>query len=303
MRLLRLLTTVGAAATLPFLAQAAPPMLNSFGPIPNVAADPPFFSNCTVCHVGTPADGGPGQVDISGMPERYQPGATYPVTITVTDPLASRWGFEAGATDRAGAQAGSFTSTSAGTSVQSQPGREWVNHNGSGTGQGITGSFSWTFDWTAPVAGSGIVTLWVAGNGADNAAGNNGDLIYTMARSSVEDGAQQPPVTLAVQPNGLFPRRGTTWDGRIRVTNHDSVTQTVALASRLRLQNGATYPPTGWLGGPGQITLAPGETGTVVFPHVVPSSAPLITAEYEVLMGVPGVGLYDTLSETITVQP
>lgn len=303
MRIPRFLVTVGAAAALPFLAQAAPPVLNSFGPVPNVAADPPFFSYCTVCHVGAAPDSGLGDVVITGMPERYQPGSTYPVTVTVNDPVASRWGFEAGVTDRSDAQAGAFTSTSPGVSVQSQSGREWVNHNGGGTGQGVTGSFSWTFDWTAPQAGTGVVTLWVAGNAANNAQGSGGDLIYTAARSAVEDGAQQPPVTVALQPDGLFPQRGTTWDAVVRVTNHEATAQTVALAGRLRLPNGAFYPPTGWLGGPAQITLAPGETGTVVFPTAVPANAPLITADYEVLTGVPGVGLYDSVSETITVQP
>ena len=213
MRLSRLLMTLGAAATLPFLAHAAPPLLNSFGPLPNVAGDPPSFSNCSVCHVGAPSDSGPGSVSISGMPARYQPGSTYPVTITVADPNASRWGFEAGATDRSGNQAGSFAATSAGTSVQSQGAREWVNHNGGGTFQGVLLSSSWTFDWTAPPAGTGIVTLWVAGNAANNAQGNNGDLIYTAARSSVEDGAVQPLVTLAVQPDGVFPKRQRHADG------------------------------------------------------------------------------------------
>lgn len=35
---------------------------------------------------------------------------------------------------------------------------------------------SWSFSWTAPVTGSGIVTFWISANSVDGAGGNQGDM-------------------------------------------------------------------------------------------------------------------------------
>lgn len=59
------------------------------------AGDPPNFNSCVNCHDSYPLNSGDGSMEISGLPVAgYESGATYPLTITLTDSGQSRWGFE-----------------------------------------------------------------------------------------------------------------------------------------------------------------------------------------------------------------
>lgn len=146
----------------------------------------PPGTNCTVCHIGTP-NSGPGNVRIefAGGLSTYNPGAVYKVRITLTDPAAQRWGFQV--TARKGPAndtlAGSLSIDNA-TNTQFAPGSgpgEYITHTPTGTFQGTSGSASWEVNWTAPVAGTGKVTFFAAGNAANNNGTNVGDSIYTTS--------------------------------------------------------------------------------------------------------------------------
>jgi hypothetical protein len=145
----------------------------------------PPGTNCTSCHGGSPNTGG-GNVRVefpSGT--TYTPGATYKLHIVLTDANAQRWGFEVTArrgTDRL-TLAGMLAVDNPAT-TQSAPGGnagEYITHTAQGTAQGTTGSNSWDVNWTAPAAGSGPVTIFVAGNAANGNGNNQGDLIYTSS--------------------------------------------------------------------------------------------------------------------------
>ena len=145
----------------------------------------PPGTNCTSCHAGTVNSGG-GNVKVefpSGT--TYTPGSTYKLHIVLTDANAQRWGFEVtarGGTDRL-TLAGMLAVDNAATtqfSPGSNPG-EYVTHTAPGTAQGTRGSNSWDVNWTAPAAGSGPVTIFVAGNAANGNGNNQGDQIYTSS--------------------------------------------------------------------------------------------------------------------------
>lgn len=301
----RALFAILVAGALPFLAVASPPVMHPASPLPNTAGDPTDYDSCFLCHDSYLPDSGQGSVAILGVPPRYTPGSTYTLTVEVADPAvwADEWGFMVGATDRSDNQAGSFTPVSSGMLVQSVFGKEWISQNQNGTGPGVTGSFSWDFDWTAPANGVGTVTFWAAGLSCNGSQGDNGDATYTMARTVVEDLPGAPPVSAALQPHGASPERGQNWEMYVRLTNHETTAQSVWFATRLQLPGGGTYPAGGWLGGPQQLTIQPGETESVLLVHAIPGAAPLLTADYEVLVGIPNVALYDTDTLTFSVQP
>ncbi len=177
------------------IALTAPALATSTGAPAGRTGAPPG-TNCTACHAGT-ANSGPGslRVEFPGG-SSYTPGSTYRVRVTLSDPNASRWGFQI--TARMGAEntalAGTFVLANTTTTrfAGGAPAGEYVTHTAAGTAQGTTGSNSWEVDWTAPAANSGTVTFFAAGNAANNAGGNSGDSIYTTSLQITE--ASDTPV-------------------------------------------------------------------------------------------------------------
>src|SRR3989304_2609795 len=76
-----------AVAIVPVLALAF-----SSGP-PNGVTGAPGEGNCTNCHNSFPVNSGNGNLTIAG-PTSFDPGQTYAVTVTISDPEQQRWGFE-----------------------------------------------------------------------------------------------------------------------------------------------------------------------------------------------------------------
>ena len=102
----------------------------------------------------------------------YAPGAQYKVKYTVTNGSGNPAGysFQSVALKSANAQAGSFTgTTSPNGQISTLSGRQYPEH------QGISSSGVWEFDWTAPVSGTGNVTLYSVGMSVNGASGSGGD--------------------------------------------------------------------------------------------------------------------------------
>lgn len=161
----------------------------SSGPFDGLT-DAPGEANCTNCHGTFPLNSGSGMLQIDGLPATYMPDETYDLTLTLSDPDASRWGFELTVIEDAGEEAisvGAITATDVGTQLSSSNERDYLKHNSSGTAPGTTGSKSWAFAWTAPAAGAGDVRLYVAGNAANNNGSTSGDRIYATSFGSSED--------------------------------------------------------------------------------------------------------------------
>lgn len=128
------------------------------------------------CH--TSSSGGSGNVSLSfGGGATYLPGVTYTLSITVTDPTASKYGFELTALDGTGVKAGILTITNplntAKPTAQAVMGREYISHKAANSNN------TWTFDWTAPSTSVGDITFYYSGNGANGTGNSTGDKIYT----------------------------------------------------------------------------------------------------------------------------
>lgn len=164
----------------------------------------PGFANCTQCHSGI-VNSGPGMIDITtNIPNNlYTPGQTYQVSVTLTSGGGnqSKYGFML-APMSGNSYKGTLQATDGNCIVE--PSTRWITHSSSGTVGGIPFK-SFTFNWTAPAAGTGTVILYAAGNCANGNGGDSGDQIYTTSLTLNEDatvGVNDPaPMSVSVSPN------------------------------------------------------------------------------------------------------
>ncbi len=135
----------------------------------------PADNICTACHTGPAATAQTGWITSNVPVAGYTPGVTYAITATAARVGHTKFGFEISPQNNAGGQQGTLISTS--TETQMVTGK-YITHSAMGT-NGPSGSKTWTFNWTAPAAGTGAVHFYGAFNITN--AGNNasGDTIYT----------------------------------------------------------------------------------------------------------------------------
>ncbi len=142
------------------------------------------------CHSGGGSTFQQGMIT-SNVPDcGYTPGETYTITLTVSSPGRSEFGFSVSPQLDGGATAGSMIST-AGTQLNGS-GR-YLTHTAAGTSESSPNTRVWTFSWIAPSAGSGNVTFYAAFNASNNNNGSSGDLLFNSNLSIFEGLQPEPP--------------------------------------------------------------------------------------------------------------
>jgi hypothetical protein len=164
-------------------------MAYSSGP-PNGRTNAPGETNCTACHSTFPLNSGSGSLVVTDLGS-WEPGQTYDLTVTLADPDASRWGFEFTVLDQGGSRAGTLASLDANTQVSSTASRDYAKQTSAGSQPGTPDQASWTVRWTAPDAGSGDLTLYMAANAANGNSAASGDRIYAI-NSTWSEGTTSP---------------------------------------------------------------------------------------------------------------
>lgn len=152
---------------------------NSGGP-PAGHTGAPGESTCISCHGGSSLNPGNairtlvfnGNASLTS----YVPGTTYTVVYTVSNPATTVFGFQMIAKRANGTNAGTFVATSP---TQTQLVSGYLQQTFSGSQANPAGSKSWSFSWTAPSAGAGTVSFYVATNVANGNGSDSGDEIYT----------------------------------------------------------------------------------------------------------------------------
>lgn len=160
------------------------------GPSPSFT-NAPGEGNCTACHTSFAPNSGIGSIVITGLPAKYTPNQTIPITVTVTDSRQVVYGFELTAIDSQGRNAGTLLNTT-GQSAQMQTVlglvggnmRNYIEHNSNGILPPQFDFKSWTFNWKAPATRAGRLTLYAAGNAANSDGTPIGDYIYTTSAST-----------------------------------------------------------------------------------------------------------------------
>lgn len=223
------------------------------GPEDGRAGDPPANKTCNDigCHATFPLNSGDGSLSIAGLPLEYAPGATYTLEILIADPGQRRWGFETTAIDAAGNQAGVLAPEDT-TFVQISEGvgllRDYAKHKEAGTFPGQFDAASWQLEWTAPAAGTGTTSFYLAGNAANNNDLNTGDYIYTFSADIPEadvsgldpfGSTTRSAIELAVTPHPL--RVDAVLHLALAVEVHVGIALVDPLGREIRRLAGGTY--------------------------------------------------------------
>jgi hypothetical protein len=157
------------------------------------------------CHSGNPVQVEAGMISSDIPEEGYIPGQTYSITINLNQAGVSRWGFEASPQNLSGAKIGSLVLTNTGETRLISSGK-YVTHTTAGN-SGSTGSKSWTFDWVAPVAGTGGLSFYASVMAANNDGGRTGDKIFTDELAIIESTStstethESEEINLTIFPN------------------------------------------------------------------------------------------------------
>lgn len=162
-------------------------------------------SSCSSCH-GSAAAGGL-VVMTSDIPAAgYTPGTTYHMTATVTYSGRSCFGIDVIGVNSSNSSVGTITITDATyTKLLSSAGRSNLVHKAVKT----TGDFS--FDWTAPAAGTGNVTFYFAGLvGNNNGTDDSGDYTYTGNQVYAENVGGTSGIETIQATASVFPNPATT---------------------------------------------------------------------------------------------
>jgi len=153
---------------------------NASGPGGDRTNAPGSSGNCSACHGGTANLGGDIVVTIidkstASAATEYTPGKTYTIGIKMGGTSIKK-GFQATVINSNNAGIGTMSGNSTGTSIYTSGNRSICGHNTPGIGV-------WYFDWTAPAAASGTVTIYASGV-VSNASGNdNGDQVVKTSLS------------------------------------------------------------------------------------------------------------------------
>jgi hypothetical protein len=146
---------------------------------------------CTTCHFDSPAEPAEGGLTLEGVPDAFEPGARYEVTIALRDPGLERGGYQLAVRwaegPSEGRQAGRLAATDGRSEVvlYHKDGKEgeapvlYARQTREGARPEAPGSARWTLLWTAPERPEGAVVFHAAGNAANYDDSELGDVVHT----------------------------------------------------------------------------------------------------------------------------
>jgi hypothetical protein len=139
--------------------------------------------SCLACHSGNPQNHAAGGLALTGFPERYMPGATYDLELTLSrQPALAAAGFQLAIRFADKTQAGTIrvpTEDEARIGLLDERGVQFAHHLLAETVPAATETVRWKLSWIAPGA-TGPVTLHAAAVAGDGDESQAGDYVYTL---------------------------------------------------------------------------------------------------------------------------
>jgi len=153
---------------------------NASGPGGDRTNAPGSSGNCSACHGGTANLGGDIAITVidkstASAATQYTPGKTYTIGIKMGGTSIKK-GFQATVINSSNAGIGTMSGNSTGTRIYTSGNRSICGHNTPGIGV-------WYFDWTAPAASAGTVTIYAAGVVSNANGSDNGDQVVKTSLS------------------------------------------------------------------------------------------------------------------------
>lgn len=160
---------------------SSPAVGNAMGPTQACAGDPKGGGlTCAKsgCHVGIPETPIAGIITSNIPGAGYTPGSTYTFDVSFDRAGHTQVGFQISPQTVAGVFQGTLTATDVNTKL---PFVFVAGGNATGKYIGHKNNLAktWSFDWTAPVAGTGDVTFYGAFNASNASGSESGDSIFT----------------------------------------------------------------------------------------------------------------------------
>lgn len=135
------------------------------------------------CHSGT-ASAKDGMITSDIPTTGYVPGSTYAITISITQSGIQTWGFQCSPQNTSGVRLGTLAITNS-TQTKLVGSNTYVTHKSGGISG--SGSKTWSFNWTAPTAGTGTVPFYASVMAANSNGGTSGDQVYFDTYTVNED--------------------------------------------------------------------------------------------------------------------
>jgi len=157
---------------------------NASGPGGNRTGSPGSSGNCSGCHGGASNYGGSLKVGITATGDTtflstYTPGQVYEMHV-IAGGTSTRKGFQATILNSSNASAGTCGTAPSGTSIYTSGGKSiWGHTTPSATGV-------WKGTWTAPVFGTGTITMYSACV-VSNANGSDSKDQVVLATSTIDE--------------------------------------------------------------------------------------------------------------------
>jgi len=142
-------------------------------------------NSCTQCHSGT-AQTAVSWISTDIPSDGYIGDETYTITVKGTHASVVRFGFELTAEDANNAKVGTFTITNT-AETKLVNSSHAVTHTGNGYTPDNDSTKSWTFDWTAPITGTGNVKFYAALLAANGNMSTSGDVTYLTSLEVIEN--------------------------------------------------------------------------------------------------------------------
>jgi hypothetical protein len=126
------------------------------------------------CHTGLTVQNQAGLISANIPSSGYVPGETYTITASVNAASVVKFGFQVSPQKENGQLVGSLIATNA-AETQIVGSGKYMTHRAQGT-QG-SGQRTWTFNWVAPIAGTGSFAFYGSFNASNNNGSSSGDQI------------------------------------------------------------------------------------------------------------------------------
>ncbi|MEX2149718.1 MAG: choice-of-anchor V domain-containing protein [Steroidobacteraceae bacterium] len=147
--------------------------------------------SCIACHSGYALNDGTGQLTLEGFPERYTPGTTYDLELTLSRiPAIAAAGFQLAVRLADSTQAGTIqvpAEQPARITLLDERGVQYAHHRLAEPAPAASETVRWKLSWSAPEA-AGQVFVHAAAVAGDGDESQTGDHVYTLEKTAGQSG-------------------------------------------------------------------------------------------------------------------